>query len=170
MNRGPKNSDDITQFDGTGNKIKIHTVEIWIREKKYYKICIPVRWKAFIWNRFFSTVGLWEWRRGVRTVPQHGQDQSLLLPERRKERQQAKLQVVKLAITLVRRWWSVGPLFITEHFEQSRFILFYNVTDPGSGAFFTPGSRMGKKSGSGILDEHPRSSETLETVFMVKNT
>ena len=42
--------------------------------------------------------------------------------------------------------------------------------DPGSGAFFGPGSgiRDGKKSGSGIRNEHPRSfSESLETVFWV---
>jgi hypothetical protein len=34
-----------------------------------------------------------------------------------------------------------------------------NVTDPGSGAFLTPGSGMGKKSGSGsgIRDEQPGS-------------
>jgi hypothetical protein len=29
--------------------------------------------------------------------------------------------------------------------------------DPGSGAFLTPGSGMGKKSGSGIRDEQPGS-------------
>jgi hypothetical protein len=29
--------------------------------------------------------------------------------------------------------------------------------DPGSGVYLTPGSWIGKKSGSGIRDEHPRS-------------
>jgi hypothetical protein len=48
-----------------------------------------------------------------------------------------------------------------------------NVDDPGSGAFLTPGSGMGKKSRSGseIQDEHPgyypadNISESLETIF-----
>jgi hypothetical protein len=44
----------------------------------------------------------------------------------------------------------------------------YEVQCPGSGAFLTPGSgiRDGKKSGSEIQEEYPRS---LETVFWVKN-
>ncbi len=43
-----------------------------------------------------------------------------------------------------------------------------SVADPdsGSGTFLTPGSRMGKKSGFMIGDEHPRSfSESLGTVL-----
>ncbi len=43
-----------------------------------------------------------------------------------------------------------------------------SVEDPGSGAFLTPGSGMGKKSGAG-MNVHPF-SESLETVFRAKNT
>jgi hypothetical protein len=45
------------------------------------------------------------------------------------------------------------------------------VADPGSGAFLTPGSGMGKnsRSGSGMnIPDHI--SESLETFFGVKNT
>jgi hypothetical protein len=43
--------------------------------------------------------------------------------------------------------------------------------DPGSGALLNPGSGMGKKSGSGILDEHPRSFfRELRNSFRAKNT
>jgi hypothetical protein len=41
--------------------------------------------------------------------------------------------------------------------------------DPASGAFLTPGTRIGKKSGSGSGMENPdHISESLETVFWVK--
>jgi hypothetical protein len=47
-----------------------------------------------------------------------------------------------------------------------------SVADPGSGALLTPGWGGEKSgSGSGIRNKHPRSfSESLETVFWVKNT
>ncbi len=39
--------------------------------------------------------------------------------------------------------------------------------DPGSGAFFTPGSGMGKKSGSGSGMNKPNHiSESLEIIFL----
>jgi hypothetical protein len=42
--------------------------------------------------------------------------------------------------------------------------------DPGYGALLTPGSGMGKKSGSGTgMDIPDHFSESLETVFRVKN-
>ncbi len=41
--------------------------------------------------------------------------------------------------------------------------------DPGSSNFLTRGSRMGKKSGSRIQDEHPRSFfRELRNVFVLK--
>ncbi len=41
--------------------------------------------------------------------------------------------------------------------------------DPGSSAFLTPGSGMGKKSGSGSGMNNPdHISESLETIFWVK--
>jgi hypothetical protein len=42
-----------------------------------------------------------------------------------------------------------------------------NVADPGSGAFLTPVSGMGKKSGSG-MNNPDHISESLETIFWVK--
>ncbi len=43
--------------------------------------------------------------------------------------------------------------------------------DPGSGAFLTPGSGMGKKSGSGIRDEQPGSYfRELKKQFLGLNT
>jgi hypothetical protein len=46
---------------------------------------------------------------------------------------------------------------------------FSSVADPGSGAFFTPGSGMGKKSGSGPSMDNPNHiSESIETIFWVK--
>jgi len=43
-----------------------------------------------------------------------------------------------------------------------------SVADPGSGAFLTPGSGMGKKSGSRYGMNNPDNiSESLETVFWV---
>jgi hypothetical protein len=43
--------------------------------------------------------------------------------------------------------------------------------DPGSGAFLTPGSGLGKKSRSGSGMNIPDLiSESLETIFWVKNT
>jgi hypothetical protein len=47
----------------------------------------------------------------------------------------------------------------------------YSVADPdpGPGAFLTPGSGMGKKSGSGSWKNNPdHISESLETIFRVK--
>ncbi len=47
----------------------------------------------------------------------------------------------------------------------------FNVADrdPGSCAFFTPGSGMGKKSGSGNGMNNPdHISESLKTIFWVK--
>ncbi len=47
--------------------------------------------------------------------------------------------------------------------------LSHSVPDPGSGAFITPGSGMGKKSGSGSVTNNPdHISESLETIFRVK--
>jgi hypothetical protein len=44
-----------------------------------------------------------------------------------------------------------------------------SVPDPGSGAFFTPGSGMGKKSRSGSgMNILNHISESLETIFGVK--
>jgi hypothetical protein len=44
-----------------------------------------------------------------------------------------------------------------------------SVADPGSGAFFTPGSGMGEKSGSGSGMNNPdHIFESLETIFWVK--
>ncbi len=44
-----------------------------------------------------------------------------------------------------------------------------SVADPGSGAFLTPGSGMGKKSGSGSKMNNPDYiSERLETLFWIK--
>ncbi len=40
-----------------------------------------------------------------------------------------------------------------------------SVADPGSGDFVTPGSRMGKKSGSGSGMNPDHISESLETIF-----
>jgi hypothetical protein len=41
--------------------------------------------------------------------------------------------------------------------------------DPGSGAFFTPGSGLGKKSGSASgMYNSDHISESLETIFWVK--
>jgi hypothetical protein len=48
-----------------------------------------------------------------------------------------------------------------------------SVADPdqGSGAFLTPGSGMGKKSGAGSGMNNPdHISESLETIFWGKNT
>jgi hypothetical protein len=45
-----------------------------------------------------------------------------------------------------------------------------SVADPGSGAFFTPGSGIGKKIKIRIMDEYPGISESLESIFGVKNT
>jgi hypothetical protein len=40
--------------------------------------------------------------------------------------------------------------------------------DPGSGAFLTPGSRIGKKSGSGSgMNNRDHNSESLKTIFWV---
>jgi hypothetical protein len=41
--------------------------------------------------------------------------------------------------------------------------------DPGSGAFLTPGSGMGKKSESGMKNPD-HISKCLETIFLGKNT
>ncbi len=41
-----------------------------------------------------------------------------------------------------------------------------SVADPGSGAFLTPESGMGKKSGSG-MNNPDHISESLETIFWV---
>ncbi len=47
--------------------------------------------------------------------------------------------------------------------------LLFSVADPGSGAFLTPGSGMGKKSGPGSgMSNQDHISESLETVFWVK--
>ncbi len=44
-----------------------------------------------------------------------------------------------------------------------------SVADPGSGAFFTPGSGMGKKSGSGSgMNQPDHIYESSETVLWVK--
>jgi hypothetical protein len=44
-----------------------------------------------------------------------------------------------------------------------------SVADPGSDAFLTPGSGMGKKSGSGSGMNNPdHISESLETIFGLK--
>jgi hypothetical protein len=44
-----------------------------------------------------------------------------------------------------------------------------SVADPGSDAFLTPGSGMGKKSGSGSGRNNPdHISESLKTIFWVK--
>jgi hypothetical protein len=45
----------------------------------------------------------------------------------------------------------------------------YQGCGSGSGAFLTPGSGMGKKSGSG-MNIPDNFSESLETVFRAKNT
>jgi hypothetical protein len=52
-----------------------------------------------------------------------------------------------------------------------------SVADPGSGAFLTPGSGMGNKnkepdrgSGGSVMNIPDHISESLETVFWVKNT
>jgi hypothetical protein len=55
---------------------------------------------------------------------------------------------------------------------QGLCTLLSRVADPGSGAFLTPGFKMGKKSRSGIRihDEHPRSYfRELRHNFWVKN-
>jgi hypothetical protein len=44
-----------------------------------------------------------------------------------------------------------------------------SVPDPGSGAFLSPGSGMGKKSGSGsMMNELDHIFKSLETIFLVK--
>jgi hypothetical protein len=44
-----------------------------------------------------------------------------------------------------------------------------SVADPGSGAFLTPGSGMGKKSGSvSGMNNTNHFSESVETIFWVK--
>jgi hypothetical protein len=48
-------------------------------------------------------------------------------------------------------------------------LLFDSVADPGSGAFFTPGSGMLKKSRSGMNIPY-HFSENLEKAFRAKNT
>jgi hypothetical protein len=56
---------------------------------------------------------------------------------------------------------------IKEHFLE----ILTGVADPGSGAFLTPGSGMGKKSRSESGMNIPDNiSESLETIFWVKNT
>ncbi len=46
-------------------------------------------------------------------------------------------------------------------------MVFLSVPDPGSGAFLTPGSGMGKNSGSGMnIPDHI--FESLETIFGLK--
>jgi hypothetical protein len=40
---------------------------------------------------------------------------------------------------------------------QNYYSITVSVADPGSGAFLTPGSGMGERSGSGIQDENPGS-------------
>jgi hypothetical protein len=48
-------------------------------------------------------------------------------------------------------------------------VLQIRIRDPGAGAFFTPGSGMGKKLGSGSGMKYPNHiSESLETIFWVK--
>jgi hypothetical protein len=49
------------------------------------------------------------------------------------------------------------------------FFLIPSVTVPGSAAFLTPGSGMGKKSGSGYgMNNTEYISESLETIFWDK--
>ncbi len=53
--------------------------------------------------------------------------------------------------------------------EIGEHCLSLSVAGLGSGAFFTPGSGMGKKSGSGSGMNNPEHiSESLETIFWVK--
>ena len=61
------------------------------------------------------------------------------------------------------RFSMFGVIFKTQTFVKSSVA----DPDPGSGAFLTPGSGMGKKSGSGT-DNPDHISESLEVIFWVK--
>jgi hypothetical protein len=77
---------------------------------------------------------------------------------------------------------SVDPMFFSSGIEcQTLCIIFIKRAlvptssvanqNPGSGAFLIPGSGMGKKSRSGFGMKIPdHISESLETIFWVKNT
>jgi hypothetical protein len=61
-------------------------------------------------------------------------------------------------------------LFCFEILDPHQTKMLDSVADPGSGAFMTPGSGIGKKSespGSGI-NNPDHISESLETIFWVK--
>jgi hypothetical protein len=45
-----------------------------------------------------------------------------------------------------------------------------SVADPGSGAFFTPGSGMGKNTDLGSINIPDHNSKSLLKVFLIKNT
>jgi hypothetical protein len=66
------------------------------------------------------------------------------------------------------------PSLFEEEDQQSKCCftgrsLQYGVADSGFCAFLTPGSRMGKKLGSGSGMNNPNHiSESLETIFLVK--
>jgi hypothetical protein len=67
----------------------------------------------------------------------------------------------------------VGTKFIESLRFLYKTILNYNVADPGYGAFLTPGSGKVKKSRSGSvsgMNIPDHISESLETIFWVKNT
>ena len=68
----------------------------------------------------------------------------------------------------IKKYTNTSPLWVF-FIKTCIFNKITNVADPGSGAFLTPKSGMGKKSGSGSGMNNPdHISENLETIFWVK--
>jgi hypothetical protein len=89
----------------------------------------------------------------------------LLVQERMQELEREK-DTLQLQVTVLEDQIESQSRRIQEIGEHC---LSHSVADPESGAFFTPGSGMGRKSGTGSWMNNPdHISESSETIFGLK--